>query len=89
MTRKPATVALGGFKRQLFDVDPNNEKHLDAYINLRSLNQRVKPEAFIAHLKSTLESQHTAQQAFVEYCVVPSANSVGHKLTPYDHGGKS
>ena len=53
--KQGAEVALMGYRRQGFAVDPRNPEHLQAYTVMRQLHQRISPQAFMDHLKGQVK----------------------------------
>ena len=51
-----AKVALRGYKRQQFDVDPDDKDHIEAYIILRGTKTRISPDYFIKYLCTRSQS---------------------------------
>ena len=75
VTRATARTSLLAFKRQNFDVDPDDDEHLQAYMSLRSATYRVAPKAFVKYLQSRVESVHHGEKTSVEFWAVPKTNS--------------
>ena len=72
--RATARTALLAFKRQNFDVDPDDDEHVQAYMALRGAASWVTPKAFVKYLQSRVESVHHGEKTSVEFWAVPKTN---------------
>ena len=74
VTAAQAKVALAGYKRQNFKVDPNSQQQLDMYIEMRSKFQRVSGGQFVKYLQSGRESMAAGTKSQMAFWAVPKGN---------------
>ena len=69
-----ARAALLGFKRQLYEVDPDNPEHIDAYKELRLKFHRVIPANLVKFIVGRKTDATSGEGGKVTYWVAPHSN---------------
>ena len=75
-----AKAALHGYKRQAFDVDPDNNDHIESYMCLRETCKRVSPELSMTYLATRSRSVSHGESTTQEFWAAPKVNFP--KLSP-------
>ena len=74
VTVATARTALFGFKRQNFDVEPDDTAQVQAYITLRETLKRVSPTAFMKYLQGRVKNVQHGETVSLEFWAVPKTN---------------
>ena len=69
-----AKAALLNFRRQNFDVSPDNAEHLQAYLSLRDTSGRVSGRMLVHYLESGRHAVSHGDATDLVYWVVPRVN---------------
>jgi hypothetical protein len=69
-----AKAALNNFRRQNYDLSPDNEAHLQAYLTLRDTVARITPEKLITYLQTLEQKVAHGEENKCEFWAVPRVN---------------
>ena len=74
VTADTARIALRGFKRNNFDLDPDNEEHVKAYQEMRNTKKRVTAPILMKYLESRMSTLDVSERVTENFWAVPKQN---------------
>ena len=69
-----ARTALQGYKRQLYQVDPDDQEQIDQYIEMRTKFSRVSPAQFLKFMETNTQEVKAGTTSQMSYWAVPKTN---------------